>query len=126
MYCFTLSLLPHFFFFFTATAKGNKQIDEQEMLLIPNATKDWMKSDFYLHYIQKISKVDYKKSSVMQYARARRPRSWHHPVQSTCACYKYVRRFHTAYAWQRFLVNNFADFLDVQVKKSRFRPVVLN
>ena len=40
-------------------------------------------------------------------------------------CAKFCGRRAHAYAWQRFLVNNFADFLDVvQVKKSRFCPVV--
>ena len=28
-------------------------------------------------------------------------------------------RLHTAYAWQSFLVNNLADFLEVQVKKNQ-------
>ena len=75
----------------------------------------------------------------MQYIR----KTWCDPVRSACAresslvvtelvisglpTFQIIRthRLHTAYAWQSFLVNNLADFLEVQVKKkSRFHPVV--
>ena len=51
--------------------------------------------------------------TVMQYTL----KFWRSPVRSAWACYKCAWGFHTAYAWQSFLVNNFADFVDVRVKK---------
>ena len=68
------------------------------MLLIPNATNDWMKSWFFLlptlHPGIQLSCL--QEISVMQYT----CKTWHNPVWSACACYKCVHGFHTAYAWQ--------------------------
>ena len=68
---------------------------------------------FSLNYIREISKV-YKKIP----AKLDAILCDHHELN--------VGRvsFYSIYTWQNFLVNNFADFPDVQVKKSRFCQVV--
>ena len=81
---------------------------------IPDATSDWTKSwFFYLHYIREISKVVYKKSlSCNTQAELDTIQcDLHALVRNTCTGFI----LHTP---------DFADFTDVQVKKSRFRPVV--
>ena len=84
--------------------------------LLPTRIRTFIrKTRLFLPDIPEISKVVSRKS-VMQYARARHPRTWHNYVWSACTCYKCEGGFHTAYAWQRFLVNDFADFPDVRVK----------
>ena len=49
-----------------------------------------------------------------------KPKTWHNPMRSDCTCYNCAWGFHSAYAKQRFLANNFSDFLDVGIKKITF------
>ena len=75
---------------------------------------------FYLHYIQEINKVVYKKTL-----------SCNTPELDVILCNQHVlvisaHAVFIQYMSDRgFLVNNFADFLDVPLKKSRFHSVIV-
>ena len=81
--------------------RASCSVPRNKMLLILNATNDGTKSWFFsLHYIREISKVVYRKSLSCDTPDTRE--TWRNLVRSACACYKCVRGFHTAYAWQEF------------------------
>ena len=100
------------------------------MLLLGNATNDWMKSGYFLPalYLKSAKLFIQKKKSVT------------HTLISSLCCMKRTHLFEQVaivccanwiassinFAWQNFLENNFADFLDevlvkiIQISSSRW------
>ena len=92
------------------------------LLLIPNATNDWRKSwDFFTHITQGKSAKLFTTKVL----------SCNTPMKLDvilCDQHAFVINARADFIQhmpdKSFLVNNFADFLNVRVKKSRFCPVV--